>query len=113
MTAPVRRRAGPAVLIAPVAVYLLLVYAIPVGRLLVLSVWDGGPTIGPILRAVRDMQTVAVMATTLQIATIATGLTVLLAYPVAATLARLRGRVLALGMLLVVFPLFTSVLVRT
>lgn len=108
-----RRRAGPCVLLAPVIAYLLLCYAIPVSRLLVLGVWDQGPTLGPILRALQEAQTLAVLWTTLQVAAMATCLTVLLAYPVAATLARLRGRALALGMLFVVFPLLTSVLVRT
>lgn len=102
-----------AVLLGPVSLYFLAFYAVPVSRLLVLSIWDGGFTLRPLLEAAAEPRNLRVFSTTLQIAVGATALTVVLAYPVAAMLARLSGRLLALAMMFVIFPLLTSVLVRT
>lgn len=101
------------VLLGPVSLYFLAFYAIPVSRLLVLSIWDGGFTLRPLADAVTEPRNQRVAWTTLQIALVATALTVVLAYPVAATLSRLSGRWLAVALMFVVFPLLTSVLVRT
>ena len=101
------------VLLAPILIYFAAFFVLPVARLLVLSVWDNGPTVAPFVEITAHSEYLGVLARTAQLSIGVTLLTLLLGYPVAVYMTRLSGWALALGMFLVVFPLLTSVLVRS
>jgi putative spermidine/putrescine transport system permease protein len=108
-----RRIAWPVVMLAPIVLYFALFFVLPVARLLVLSIWDHGPTIAPFREIFSHSEYLGIVLTTAKLAVGVTALTLLLGFPVAIYLARLSGWALALGMFLVIFPLLTSVLVRS
>jgi len=100
-------------LLIPALAYLLVVYALPVAHLLALSVWSAGPTVRPFAEIAGRPDFLRILATTLEIAMVMTVIAVILGYPVAYYLTQLSGRQLAVAMIFVLFPLLTSVLVRT
>jgi ABC-type spermidine/putrescine transport system permease subunit I len=108
-----RRVAWHVAMLAPIVIYFALFFVLPVARLLLLSVWDSGPTIAPFLEIFGHKEYLGIILTTAKLSVGVTALTLLLGFPVAIYLARLSGWALALGMFLVVFPLLTSVLVRS
>lgn len=116
--APARRRAVPEAwvawaLLAPALGYLGLVFAVPLGQVLVLSVTEPQLSLAHYRRIFSAPLYLRVLGTTFQAALLVTGVCLLLGYPLAYVMARRGGR-LALVLLAVVGTSFwTSFLVRT
>jgi ABC-type spermidine/putrescine transport system permease subunit I len=92
---------------------MLVFYFLPVARLLALSFWNGRLTLGNFAELVSHPEYATVFGTTIRIAFGVTLVSLFLGYPVAYFLTRLQGRKLAIAMVLVTLPFWTSVLVRT
>jgi ABC-type spermidine/putrescine transport system permease subunit I len=92
-------------------VFLGLLFVLPVGRLLLLSV-EGG-TLAHFEKALSGELYVRVFYETFKIATIVTVISLLLAYPVAYFLATASPRWTLVGLVFLMLPFWTSILVRT
>lgn len=106
-------RLGPFVsliLILPLITVVGLGFVYPVARLVALSFSDSGASYR---RLVRDGLYLDVLTTTAVTATTVTLLCIVLGYPVAYAMARLRGAAAALAAACVFIPLWTSVLIRS
>ena len=108
-----QRRLMPMLLVAPPALYMVAFYAVPLVSMLLRSVDDPSWTLANYQRLAGDRVFLQVFWTTLRTAVIVTGGTVLLGYPVAIGLARLRGAASTIVLLVVLLPFWTSVLVRS
>jgi ABC-type spermidine/putrescine transport system permease subunit I len=108
-----QRRLMPMLLVAPPALYMVAFYAVPLVSMLLRSVDDPSWTLANYQRLAGDGVFLQVFWTTLRTAVIVTGGTVLLGYPVAIGLARLRGAASTIVLLVVLLPFWTSVLVRS
>jgi putative spermidine/putrescine transport system permease protein len=109
-----RRRAWQLAACLPAVALVGFVLVLPVGWLFWLSVHDhAGFTARNYLRMVVNSSYSASLQTTLWVAALVTLCAVLLAYPVALFLARLRGWQARLVLIVVLLPLWTSLLVRT
>jgi len=97
----------------PAVAFMALAFALPLGQMLLRSVLDPDPTLAHYRELVEVPAYLRVLLNTFRIALIVTGLTLLLGYPVAYVLVRLRGWQASLMMIAVVLPLWTSELVRT
>jgi putative spermidine/putrescine transport system permease protein len=95
----------------PPLLFLLVLFAYPVARLMLLSV-EGG-TFEYYERALFDGLYIRVFAETFRIAALVTIFSILLGYPVAHFLANARQPWLTLGLICVLLPFWTSLLVRT
>jgi len=102
-------------LAVPAAGLVGLVYLAPLFLVLVDSVTDaaGNPTLGGYAALLTDPSFRTIILRTLRLAATVTALSLLLGYPLAYTLGRLRGRLLPVLMLAVTTPFFTSVLIRS
>jgi ABC-type spermidine/putrescine transport system permease subunit I len=99
---------------APALILVAFVLIAPVGWLSWLSVRDAsGFTFRNYSRMLVNSGYASSLETTLEVATVVTVLSTLLAYPVAFLLARLRGWQARLVLAIVLLPLWTSLLVRT
>jgi putative spermidine/putrescine transport system permease protein/spermidine/putrescine transport system permease protein len=99
---------------APALALVAVVLIAPVGWLSWLSVRDSnGFTLRHYARMLANPGYAASLETTLEVAALVTLLSGLLAYPVALLLARLRGWQARLVLVIVLLPLWTSLLVRT
>jgi ABC-type spermidine/putrescine transport system permease subunit I len=107
------QRMGPVLLVAPLVVYLLAFYAIPLTAMLLRSVSDPTWTLENFQRLVGDTVFIRVFWTTLRTALVVTAGTLLLGYPVALALSRLRGGAASVVLIIVLLPFWTSVLVRS
>jgi mannopine transport system permease protein len=110
------RRFGPAaslLLLAPFLLLTVLVFLLPLGVLLRESLFVPEFGFAHYARVFDQPVYLRVMGRTLRIAAIVTACTLLLAYPLAMVMARARGWLLAVLVLCVMLPLWTSVLVRT
>lgn len=117
-----RLRQAPAGRISPLASFLLLlplivllagVFFFPLTKLLANSLWDPEFTLGHYARLVTEPLYVKIFGRTLWIALIVSLFALLLGYPVALVMARLRGWRANLVAACVLIPLWTSVLVRS
>lgn len=100
-------------LLAPVVLYLLAVFAYPVSNVISISLFDPGLTLQHYERIVRVPVYLQVLWNTLRVAFGVTVVTLLLAYPLAYVLSVLPARTASLLMALVVLPWWTSILVRS
>lgn len=115
MTAAARwPRIDPAILLVlPGFAYLLFVYALPLGSLLVRSVWTpDGFTLASFERFFADAFTWRVIGNTLRIAALTTLVALLVGYPVAFALARARGLVQIVLLVSIILPLSVGVVVK-
>ena len=110
---PVRRALGPILLVAPLIAYMLVFYALPVLAMLLRSLDDPHWSIANYRQLTHDSVFFEVFGTTLRTAFIVTVGTLLLGFPVALALTRLRRGPAALVLVLVLLPVWTSVLVRS
>ena len=109
-----RRELVPILLTAPLVLYMLVFYALPVVAMLLRSVDSTALVAGQLPPAYRhDQVFLQVFWITLRTALIVTVGTLLLGYPVALALARLRRGVATLVLVVVLLPFWTSVLVRS
>ena len=100
-------------LLMPAVGFLLLVFAYPLVLIAVRSVTDPAPGFGHYVQIATTDVYVRVLASTFGLALSVTLATFVLGYPVAYALARSRGFVQALLVMLVLVPFWTSLLVRT
>jgi len=108
-----RQRVTPVLLVAPLAAYMLAFYALPLVSMLLRSVADPTWTLENYRRLGGDTVFLQVFFTTLRTALIVTLGTLLLGYPVAFALMRLRHSAAAVVLAVVLLPFWTSVLVRS
>jgi ABC-type spermidine/putrescine transport system permease subunit I len=107
------RRIAPILLVIPLTLYMLAFYALPVASMLFRSIADPTWTLENYRRLAHDSIFLAVSWTTLRTALVVTLGTLLLGYPVALALSRLRHGVAAIVLAIVLLPFWTSVLVRS
>jgi putative spermidine/putrescine transport system permease protein len=110
---PARRDLVPLLLAAPLIAYMLVFYALPVLAMLLRSVDSPHWTFDNYRQLAHDPVFFQVFWITLRTAFIVTAGTLLLGYPVALALVRLRRGPAALVLALVLLPFWTSVLVRS
>src|SRR5271156_4017847 len=107
--APARRDLVPILLTAPLILYMLAFYALPVAAMLLRSVDSPHWSLDNYRQLAHDPVFFQVFWITLRIAFIVTVGTLLLGYPVAFALAHLRRGPAALVLVLVLLPFWTSV----
>lgn len=107
------RRVAGVLLVAPLALYMLAFYALPVAMMLLRSLTDPSWTLENYRRMAQDTVFVAVFWSTLRTALVVTAGTLLLGYPIALALSRLRHGAAAIVLAVVLLPFWTSVLVRS
>lgn len=114
MTGPGRRR-GAAILLVPGVLFLVIFFVYPIAGMLGRSLTGviGEPSLEAYGRILDQPAYLQVLATTFRISLVVTVITLVLGYPLAYFLSRLAPRAAALLLVLVVFPFFTSTLVRT
>lgn len=100
-------------LLLPAIGFLLLVFAYPLGMIVVRSVTDPQPGFGHYVQIATADVYLRVLSSTFSLALTVTLATFVLGYPVAYLLARRRGFVQAMLVMLVLLPFWTSLLVRT
>jgi ABC-type spermidine/putrescine transport system permease subunit I len=110
---PARRNLIPILLTAPLILYMLVFYALPVIAMLLRSVDSPQWSLDNYRQLVQDQVFFQVFWITLRTAFIVTVGTLLLGYPVALAFTRLRRGPAALVLVLVLLPFWTSVLVRS
>ncbi len=109
-----RRQLGLFGLLLPALLLLLVLFAYPILRLLVTSVYDQGSfSLEHYQRIVQVDLYLRVMRTTFTIALQVTAICLVLGYPLAYFLSTLRARTARLLLILVLIPFWTSILVRT
>jgi putative spermidine/putrescine transport system permease protein len=107
------RGAVPVLLVAPLVLFMLVLYAIPVGTMLMRSVAEPHWSLDNYVRLADDIVFLKVFMTTLRVAVVVTAGALLLGYPVAFALVRLRPFAANLVLLVVLLPFWTPVLVRS
>lgn len=100
-------------LLAPALVFLLLLFVVPLARLFSLAFMDEGGAFATFSVLAESEVYRRVMVNTLIVAAFVTLMTVVLAWPVAYGLTRLKGFWFGLALYGVLFPFWISVLVRT
>ena len=100
-------------LTVPLIAYLVVFYALPVLSMLSRAVNDGGWTSATFAKVFADAAFWRVMQITAVISLVTTLICLLLAYPLALFMARLKKTTANLVMILVLVPFWTSILVRT
>ncbi len=108
-----RRSLGTWLLLFPVLVFLAGWFIAPLAQLFVLSLDAKGGRLAAYEELLQSEVFVAVFINTLRLAITVTLISVLLAYPTAFLLSRLRGTWLTFALYCVLVPLWISVLVRT
>lgn len=112
-SSPSRRNWKPWLLSAPSLLALLIFFIYPLIKMLGFSFYSPDFTLKHYLRLVQEPVWINVLWITLKISFLVTLSTLLLGYPLAWVLARLKPRTANILLILVVIPYFTSVLVRT
>lgn len=107
------RRWRPWLLLAPALLALAVFFLYPLGKMLLLSLFDPSLTFKHYQRLLDEPAYWQVMWITLRIAVMVTLATLALGYPLSCVLARLPVRQANLWMIVVIVPYFTSILVRT
>lgn len=110
-TTAIRVHRGPLLLALPTIIFLLVLFAIPVARLMLLSVEAG--TFEPYQKALTDELYLGVLLNTGKIALLVTAASFALGYPVAYFLTVAPPVWRVVGMFCLLMPFWTSILVRT
>jgi ABC-type spermidine/putrescine transport system permease subunit I len=100
-------------LVAPLVLYMLIFYALPLAAMLSRSVADPTWTMENYRRLTGDTVFLHVFWTTLRTAIVVTAGTLLLGYPVALAMSRLHRGAARMVLIIVLLPFWTSVLVRS
>lgn len=110
---PISRHAGPLLLVGPLVLFMAVFYAMPVLAMLARSVTE--PSLSPanFVRLASDGVFLHVFGNTLRTAFVVTLGTLLLGYPVALALSRMRPNPAKITLVIVLLPFWTSVLVRS
>ncbi len=101
------------VLTIPAVAFMLIAFALPLGQMLLRSIFDPDLTLKNFRAVIEVSGYTKVLVNTMRISAIVTVITLLLGYPVAYVLAHARGWAAGLLTISVVLPLWTSELVRT
>jgi ABC-type spermidine/putrescine transport system permease subunit I len=107
------KRTAPVLLVAPLALYMVVFYALPLMSMLLRSVAEPTWTMENYRRLASDTVFLHVFWITLRTAVIVTVGALALGYPVALALRRLRRGAAAVVLIIVLLPFWTSVLVRS
>lgn len=105
--------AASLLLALPFLAMIALAFLLPLGMLLHESLFVPKLNAANYEKVFEQAVYLRVMGRTLRISALVTAITLLLAFPLAALMARTRGLLLAILLLAVLLPLWTSVLVRT
>lgn len=107
-------RSEPVSLLAlPGTLYLAVAFAVPLGLLLVSSLYvEGGLSLANYVRFFRDPFSWTVVWNTLRAALLTTAICLAVGYPAAFALARARGRLQALLLVALILPLSVGVVVK-
>jgi ABC-type spermidine/putrescine transport system permease subunit I len=108
-----RRFGGATLLVGPLVLFMLVFYALPVLAMLGRSVFDPHPTLANFSQLASDGVFLRVFGNTLLTAVTVTVGTLLLGYPVALALSRMRATAATVTLMVVLLPFWTSVLVRS
>jgi ABC-type spermidine/putrescine transport system permease subunit I len=100
-------------LVAPLLGFMGVFYLLPVAAMLLRSVSEPGWTLANFVQLTGDGVFLQVLGNTLRTALLVTAGTLLLGYPVAFAMARMRKRMATLTLVIVLLPFWTSVLVRS
>ena len=100
-------------LTVPLVAYLAVFYAVPVLSMLSRATYDNGLTLQVFIKVFQDASFWRVMQITAVISLVTTLVCLVLAYPLALFMARLKKETANLVMILVLVPFWTSILVRT
>jgi ABC-type spermidine/putrescine transport system permease subunit I len=106
-------RLAPILLVAPLVAYMLVFYALPLASMLLRSVAEPAWTLDNYRRLTGDTVFARVFWTTLRTSLMVTAGALLLGYPVALAMARLRRGAASVVLIIVLLPFWTSVLVRS
>jgi ABC-type spermidine/putrescine transport system permease subunit I len=106
------RKAAPTLLVAPLLLFMLVFYALPVLAMLMRSVAEPDWTLGNYTALASDTVFLHVFWTTLRTAIVVTFGCLVLGFPVAMTLVR-PGRAAVVALVIVLLPFWTSILVRS
>jgi ABC-type spermidine/putrescine transport system permease subunit I len=104
---------GPALLVLPLLLFMAVFYAAPVLSMLARSITDPHLTAQNFVRLAHDAVFLRVFGNTLLTAVVVTLGTLVLGYPVALALSRMRGTAAMVTLMIVLLPFWTSVLVRS
>lgn len=113
LTAAARGRLVTMALLAPAVIFLSAAFLVPLGLLLKLSLSAPDGPFSTYWEILGSWLYLRVFRGTLVLAATVTAIAVLLGYPTAYMLARLKGLALTLAVYGVLFPLWISVLIRT
>lgn len=108
-----RERLDTALLLLPASLFLLIWFVVPLSRLLSLAFVSENGVFDNFAVLLSSSVYLQVLGNTLLISGLVTVITLLLAWPVAYVLTRLKGLLFVLTLYGVLFPLWISVLVRT
>jgi len=108
-----RERLDTALLLLPASLFLLIWFVVPLSRLLSLAFVSENGVFDNFAVLLSSNVYLQVLGNTLLISGLVTVITLLLAWPVAYVLTRLKGLLFVLTLYGVLFPLWISVLVRT
>jgi ABC-type spermidine/putrescine transport system permease subunit I len=108
-----RERRGHLLALLPALLVLFGFFVYPLFGILVRSVYKGGYTLESYRQIVRVPVYLTVVGLTFRTAAIVTLVCLALGYPLAYLLANARPRLARLGLVVVVLPFFTSIIVRT
>src|SRR5580658_8492382 len=100
----VRWRIGPILLVGPLVGYMLVFYVVPLAAMLLRSIDDPAWTLENYQRLTGDTVFLLVFWTTLRTALVVTAGTLLLGYPVALGMSRLRRRAAGVMLIIVLLP---------
>jgi putative spermidine/putrescine transport system permease protein len=103
----------PWLLLTPACLFMVLVFALPLLRVLVLSVTDPAPTLAHYGRIFTTPLYLRVLATTFRTSLLVTALCLVLGYPLAYVMARRGGRLAVALLVAIGISFWTSFLVRT
>jgi ABC-type spermidine/putrescine transport system permease subunit I len=112
MITSVRRNLGTCVLLGPPAVFLIILFFIPLGRVVWGSLFTPDFTFSNYGRMISSPVYLQVFWLTLEIAILTTAACILLGYPTALFLSRQSERMRQLLLLSVIVPFFLSTLIR-
>lgn len=96
----------------PVVVFFCIFFLYPLLKIILQSVFSPQPTLRNYMRIFGDQTYLLLIWHTIRLSIEVTFATLLIGYPIAAWLSRIRGSLLAVALLLVMLPLWTSALVR-
>jgi putative spermidine/putrescine transport system permease protein len=108
-----RKAGNPALLLLPLLAYLVLFYVYPLLRMLALSLFDPALTLKHYQAFFGGSSNLYALAITFEVALLVTAVCLLIGYPLAYYLSGLPPGKANLLLILVLIPLWTSLLVRT